>query len=169
MSVKTIEFYFNNTQNSSESVNNQNQTNNKLKNRQKKNHTPIHNYLKTLEDGTRICKVCDKDKGVVENAVKQCNVCVTQCATKQMPAMKPIIAKKFLAYIQINTINITAIPDNKFKYIIYIRDHFTRYSVAKLATSKSAKEAASFLLKFCLIFGPPLILHLDNGGEFVGN
>ncbi|CAG8806924.1 19229_t:CDS:2, partial [Dentiscutata erythropus] len=38
MSVKTIESYFNNTQNSSKSM---------------------------LEDDTRICKVCDKDKGVV--------------------------------------------------------------------------------------------------------
>ncbi|CAG8785734.1 21166_t:CDS:1, partial [Dentiscutata erythropus] len=65
MSVKTIESYFNNTQNSSKSINNRNQTNNKLKNRQKKNPVPIHNYLEMLEDGTRICKVCDKDKGVV--------------------------------------------------------------------------------------------------------
>ncbi|CAG8605036.1 4617_t:CDS:1, partial [Scutellospora calospora] len=36
--------------------------NTKLKNKRKKNPALIYNYLDTLEDGTRICKVCEKNK-----------------------------------------------------------------------------------------------------------
>ncbi|CAG8811643.1 18902_t:CDS:1, partial [Dentiscutata erythropus] len=45
-------------------------------------------------------RYCFIPQTIVENAVKQCNVCITRHATKQMPAMKPIIAEKFLAYVQ---------------------------------------------------------------------
>ncbi|RIB02457.1 hypothetical protein C2G38_2149994 [Gigaspora rosea] len=37
-----------------------------------------------------------------KNAVRQCKVCVTRCATKRMPAIKPIIAEKFLAHVQVS-------------------------------------------------------------------
>ncbi|CAG8714424.1 20037_t:CDS:2, partial [Gigaspora rosea] len=77
---------------------------------------------------------------IVENAVKQCNVCVTCWAAKRAPAMKPITAEKFLAHVQV-----------------------------KPAKTKFSIETAYFLLQFCLKYGTPPDLYSDNGGESVGN
>ncbi|CAG8658499.1 22370_t:CDS:2, partial [Gigaspora rosea] len=62
------------------------------------------------------------------------------------------------------------IPNNKFISIPKggHTDPFTRFSYAEPAESKSADEAAIALFNFCLIYGPPAILHTDNGGEFIG-
>ena len=62
----------------------------------------------------------------------------------------------------------TSVPDGVYKYIFHIRDHFSRFSYAEPSRSKTAEEAAACLFNFCLLYGPPAILHSDNGGEFVG-
>ncbi|CAG8735411.1 18009_t:CDS:2, partial [Gigaspora rosea] len=56
----------------------------------------------------------------------------------------------------------------KFNYIFHIRNLFTHFSYAELAESKLADEAAIALFNFCPIYGPPAILHTDNGSEFIG-
>ncbi|CAG8619688.1 1651_t:CDS:2, partial [Scutellospora calospora] len=68
---------------------------------------------------------------------------------------------------QIDLIDMTFKHDNEFKYITHLCDHFTRYSWACALTSKRAIKVAAFLFKIFTIFGPPLILQLDNGKEFV--
>ncbi|RIB10284.1 hypothetical protein C2G38_2206534 [Gigaspora rosea] len=45
-------------------------------------------------------RYCFIPQTIVENAIRQYKVCITQCATKRMPAIKPIIAEKFLAHVQ---------------------------------------------------------------------
>ncbi|CAG8529903.1 5028_t:CDS:1 [Acaulospora morrowiae] len=62
----------------------------------------------------------------------------------------------------------TAVPDESYQNIFHIRDHFTRFSYAKPSQSKSAKNAAMCLFNFCMIYGPPAVLHSDNRKEFVG-
>lgn len=58
--------------------------------------------------------------------------------------------------------------DGDYKYICYIRDHFTRFSWARPLTSKRAVEVAAFLFDlFFFIGSPPIVLQSDNGKEFV--
>jgi transposase InsO family protein len=61
------------------------------------------------------------------------------------------------------------IPDKDFKYICHVRDHFSRFSWARALASKRASEVALYLFEIFTTFGPPLILHSDNGKEFVAD
>ena len=56
--------------------------------------------------------------------------------------------------------------DNEYRYIIHMRDHFTKFSWAKAIKQKTAKSVAKFVYKIFLMFGPPTILQCDNGMEF---
>ena len=55
--------------------------------------------------------------------------------------------------------------DNEYRYIIHMRDHFTKFSWAKAIKQKTAKSVAKFVYKIFLMF-PPTILQCDNGMEF---
>lgn len=60
-------------------------------------------------------------------------------------------------------------PDNNFKYILHVRDHFSRYSWAKPLESKESIVIAGILYDIFCQFGPPIILQSDNGGEFTSD
>ena len=60
------------------------------------------------------------------------------------------------------------IPNGEFKYVCYVRDHFSRFSWAKALTSKRPIKVASFLFDLFHMIGSPLtILQSNNGKEFV--
>ncbi|CAG8627028.1 6425_t:CDS:2, partial [Paraglomus occultum] len=58
--------------------------------------------------------------------------------------------------------------DNGYRYIIHMRDHFTKFSWATAAKQKKAENVSKFLYDVFLMFGPPMILQCDNGKEFTG-
>jgi transposase InsO family protein len=66
-------------------------------------------------------------------------------------------------------INMTKIPDDENKYILHVRDHFSRYSWARGITSKRPIEVAACLFDIFTEVGPPRILQSDNGAEFTAN
>ena len=49
------------------------------------------------------------------------------------------------------------------------QDHLTKFVVLKPLTSKRAEEIAHNLLDIYTTFGAPVILHSDNGREFVNS
>jgi hypothetical protein len=53
-----------------------------------------------------------------------------------------------------------------FKYVLVLRDHFTRLVVLRPLQGKSAKIIAWELAAICNLIGFPLILQTDNGSEF---
>ena len=42
--------------------------------------------------------------------------------------------------------------DNEYRYIIHMRDHFTKFSWAKAIKQKTAKSVAKFVYKIFLMF-----------------
>ena len=66
-------------------------------------------------------------------------------------------------------IDMNSCPDNNFKYILHVRDHFSRYSWAKPLESKESVVIAGVLYDIFCQFGPPIILQSDNGGEFTSD
>ena len=59
--------------------------------------------------------------------------------------------------------------DGDFKYILHVRDHFSRYFWAKPITSKSATEVVGCLFEIFTEIGPPIILQSDNSKEFTAD
>lgn len=59
--------------------------------------------------------------------------------------------------------------DNGYRYIVHMRDHFTKFSWARAIKQKTADNVAEFLYDIFLMFGPPVILQCDNGKEFSDN
>src|SRR6266498_5700121 len=60
-------------------------------------------------------------------------------------------------------------PDNDFKYILHIRDHFSRYSWAKPLTFKESIVIAGILYEIFCQFVLSVILQSDNGKEFTAS
>ena len=56
--------------------------------------------------------------------------------------------------------------DNGYRYIVHMRDHFTKFSWARAIKRKTADNVVEFLYNIFLMFGPPVILQCDNGKEF---
>ena len=58
-------------------------------------------------------------------------------------------------------------PDGDYKWILVYEDHLTKYCILLPGTTKSAEETAKKLMFIFSILAAPLILHSDNGREFV--
>jgi len=58
--------------------------------------------------------------------------------------------------------------DNGYRYIVHMRDHFTKFSWATAIKQKTAENVSNFIYDIFLMFGPPTILQCDNGREFTG-
>ncbi len=63
-------------------------------------------------------------------------------------------------------IDFRGLPDENFKYILHIKDHFTRFSWAYPLSSKETDAVALKLFELFTEIGPPTILQSDNGREF---
>ena len=81
--------------------------------------------------------------------------------------VKPVRSKTIFSRCQIDLINFQTLPDGEFKYILTFTNHFSKFCVLRPLTSKRAEEVANTLLPIFLTFGAPVILHSDNGREFV--
>jgi hypothetical protein len=58
-------------------------------------------------------------------------------------------------------------PDGLFKWILYIKDRFSKFVWAYPLESKEVECVAEKLLSQFYIFGPPCILQSDKGKAFV--
>ncbi|XP_013420400.1 KRAB-A domain-containing protein 2-like [Lingula anatina] len=52
------------------------------------------------------------------------------------------------------------------RWILYLRDHFSKFSWSYALSSKCASEVAEKLTSLFCLFGPPRILQSDDGREF---
>ena len=56
-----------------------------------------------------------------------------------------------------------------FKWVIQLKDHFTKFCLAQPLETKEAKEVFSVVRNIFFNFGPSRILQSDNGREFVND
>jgi transposase InsO family protein len=97
---------------------------------------------------------------------------LTCCTRRPFPpkvAAKPIKSSGFLHRIQIDLISYTHAPDGEYRYVLHMRDHFTRFSWTRPLFTKRAAEVATALFDIFCMFGPPCILQSDNGKEFTAS
>jgi hypothetical protein len=110
----------------------------------------------------------------VEFFLKQCILCQTRKPLKQHVITKPIISLGVMTRLQIDLIDMRTRPDVLSQDIIYnwilnCIDHFSKFTWEFPLTNKSAIDIAVKLRELFFVFGPPRLLHSDNGREFVAS
>ncbi|CAF1326105.1 unnamed protein product [Didymodactylos carnosus] len=104
---------------------------------------------------------------VVTLFLKQCDVYNSRQAFPKPIAGKSIISVGYLIRVQMDLIDMHSAPDREFKWILHVKDHFTKSSWAYPLQTKEAAPVVLKLLDQFYSFGPPRILQSDNGKEFV--
>ncbi|XP_030010460.1 KRAB-A domain-containing protein 2-like [Sphaeramia orbicularis] len=104
---------------------------------------------------------------LVQLYLRTCRECSTRVPLKKPPAGRPIISLGFMTCMRIDLIDMTSRPDHDYKWILHMRDHFTKFSWTHPLTSKRASGVAEKLMQTFCLFGSPHILQSDNGKEFV--
>lgn len=108
-------------------------------------------------------------------------LCVDTCPTCQKKAQKvprlkgalhPIPSSEFRNWFQFDLIDMQLRPAKDvhgivMKWILTIKDHFTKFVVLRALPSKEAKYTAAAIHEVFGLLGCPLIYHTDNGQEFV--
>ena len=69
--------------------------------------------------------------------------------------------------MQVDFIDLQSCPDGKFKFILHLQDHLTKFCLLASTEDKTADTTAEQLKKWFCIIGAPAILQTDNGREFV--
>ncbi|CAF4552577.1 unnamed protein product [Rotaria sp. Silwood2] len=110
----------------------------------------------------------------IEIFLKQCIPCQTRKPIKQHVISKPIISLGVMTRLQIDLIDMrtrpdTIAPDIIYNWILNCIDHYSKFSWAFPLKNKSANDVAVKLRELFFVFGPPRLLHSDNGREFVAN
>lgn len=59
-------------------------------------------------------------------------------------------------------------PSGQYKWILHVKDHFSKYSTLYPLVSKRAAGVAAVLSQWIMCFGIPKIIQCDNGSEFKG-
>ena len=98
--------------------------------------------------------------GLVQIFLKTCLTCVPRAKVKKAPCGKPIISCRFLQRLQMDLIDFTSHPDGDMKWILHMRDHFSKYSWAHALPNKQAAGVAAKLKTTFCMFGAPEILQV---------
>ena len=109
---------------------------------------------------------------------QMCPICSLQKGKKKkfQGAVKPILSHKFRDRFQADLIDYRSDaapmdPDDpfnpvKYRWLLVVKDHFTRLIHLTALRKKQAKEVASALDHYFSFIGYPLIFQTDNGTEF---
>lgn len=108
-------------------------------------------------------------QAITESYIKQCALCSTHKPKIKQSSSRPIVSTNFLSRVQVDLTYMGNTPDQGYKWICHMRDHFTRFSWTSPLKSKSSVEVAKVLYNVFMVFGAPLILQSDNGAEFTSS
>ncbi len=110
--------------------------------------------------------------GIQQNVVSRycamCGVCAGKNRQPQQKKIQPIVSMIFGERVQMDLIDFSRLASGEFKYILTIKDHFTRRTILRPLKSKSCAEIAYWFEQYICDWGKPRILHTDNGMEFCG-
>ncbi len=79
--------------------------------------------------------------------------------------LEPIIASKILERLEIDLVDIRSQKDNKAKWILNVKGHFSKYTIFYSILNKKASIVAQFLYMIILHCDIPDIIQYDNGIE----
>ena len=109
-----------------------------------------------------------RTKAEVEWLLKHCQTCLQNRQNRSRAPLEPIISDHTMQRIQVDLVNMRHEPDGQYKWILHIKDHFSKWSSLFPLKSKSAEEVAGLIATWIGCYGVPEILQCDNGREFKG-
>lgn len=121
-----------------------------------------------------VCEVnklyCNIAKETIMKYLQLCTQSQKKSSTpKRGLVSRPILHSNFNSRAQVDLIDMQSQSFNQYRFIMVYQDHLTKYVLLKSLKSKRAEEVAFHLLKIYTTFGAPLILHSDDGREFVNS
>lgn len=110
--------------------------------------------------------------GIVRDDVSwllmRCRTCMVNRVNRSRGVLEPIVSNFTLERVQIDLVDMRHEPDGQYKWLLHIRDHFSKYTSLYALKSKECVEVAVNIAQWIGCFGPPKILQCDNGKEFKG-
>jgi hypothetical protein len=95
-------------------------------------------------------------------------ICITQLkCNRPVAGIKPIITHNFGTRGQVNLIDFQSMPDSNFCFLMNYIDHSVKFLFSIPLTGKRSSCITVALLEIFTVIGPPMILQLDNGNEFI--
>jgi hypothetical protein len=104
----------------------------------------------------------------VEFILKRCKNCTLNRPNATKAPLVPIISGRAWERVQIDLIDMRHEPSGQYKWILHIKDHFSKYTQLYPLKSKHAGPIADCFAQFIAAFLPPKIMQADNGKEFKG-
>ena len=113
-------------------------------------------------------KYCNITKESVMIYLRLCIYCQKKSSSRKRGIVtKPILHSSFNSRAQLDLIDMQSQCYNDYRFIMVYQDHLTKYVLLNPLKTKRAEEVAYHLLNIYLDFGAPILLHSDNGREFV--
>jgi hypothetical protein len=100
--------------------------------------------------------------------LKLCKNCALNRPSTIKAPLVPIISGRAWERVQIDLIDMRHEPSGQFKWILHIKDHFSKYTQLYPLKSKYSEPIAEAFAQFIGAFLPPKIMQADNGKEFKG-
>ncbi|XP_065674954.1 SCAN domain-containing protein 3-like [Hydra vulgaris] len=94
-------------------------------------------------------------EGYAKFARKAVEIFISFCPTCNLnkrqlkKALQPIFSTRFLQRLQIDLIAMESKPDNEFRYIGHVVDHFSKFHILFPMRNKTAVETANYLKDLC--------------------
>lgn len=77
--------------------------------------------------------------------LKHCKVCGLNRPNRTRPPLEPIVVSHLFERVQIDLIDMRHEPDDQFKWICHMKDHWSKLSFLRAATSKTADEIVEYV------------------------
>ena len=135
--------------------------------------TIVHEHCAIQHQGTNKTwyEVSRRYHGIPKSAVdwvlQRCMLCHLQSAGPRPAPWQPIVSHHVMERVQMDLIDMREQPDGKYRWILHIKDHYSRFCMLYPLRRRSGSAVVRHLLEWIAILGPPQILQTDNGPEFV--
>jgi transposase InsO family protein len=107
-------------------------------------------------------------QGNVEWIIGKCRICLANEENREPKTITPIISRCILDRVYIDLMDFTSQPDGEYKWVLQLKDHFSRMIWLFPLRDKGSIEVAQALHIFLTWCGQPRRFYSDNGGEFAG-
>ena len=102
----------------------------------------------------------------VDWVVHHCHLCDAQREGPRPAPTQPIHSDHVMERVQMDLIDMRMNADGRYRWILHIKDHYSRFCMLYPVRRRKKQEVLRYLLDWMALMGPPSILQTDNGREF---